>query len=153
MAFPSTTGTKRDDLQGAWQQARSLAAAIKTQTQNVRAQSAAGTLGASVLLAYLTEVADVRTQLLIDAAVPGIGAYAQSQINDATFDVSAAFTAMVNQLTSARDWIIANFPKDASGFLLAQTLAADGHQQDRVFTAAQTAGLRTTLDALLATID
>jgi hypothetical protein len=153
MAFPSTTGSKRDDLQTAWGTVRSLAAAVKAEAQNIRTLSAAGTLGAANLLHLVTFLADVKSENQRLAAVPGLQAYAQSQVNNTGLDLAAEFTAMRTQLDATTAWVVANFPKDANGFLLAQTIGADGRQVDRVFTAAQTAALRTVLDALIATID
>jgi hypothetical protein len=68
-------------------------------------------------------------------------------------DVVAEFTAMESAVEDCRDWIVANLPTDADGYLVIRTLNADGTLTDRMFAPAQTAGLRTEIDAVLATID
>ena len=153
MAFPSDLGTKADDLTRAWARARQFAGAIKRDATNIKTLSAAGTAGASDILSFSVRLADAKAELAKSAAVPGIAAYAQAQINDPAFDVAAAFTAMRDGIDACTAWVVANFPKDGGGFLLAQTIAADGRPADRVFSAAGTATLRTQLDALIATID
>ena len=60
---------------------------------------------------------------------------------------------MATQLNATRDWIIANFPKDASGYLLYQQFDASGNVTVRQLSTASLAGLRTVLAALIATID
>ena len=153
MAFPSDIGTKADDLTIAWGRARQFASSTKRDAQNVRALSVAGTLAASNVLDFATRLADARFEMQKSAAVPGIGEYARSQINDPAINIAAEFTAMVNAIDACIAWVVANFPKDAGGFLLAKTIGADGRTIDRVFTAGSTATLRTQLDALIATID
>jgi hypothetical protein len=153
MAFPSDLGTKSDDLTRAWARARSFAGAIKRDATNLKTLAAAGTAGASDILAFSVRLADAKAELAKSAAVPGIAAYAQEQINDPTLNVEAAFADMATAIDGCIAWIVANFPKDVGGFLLAQTIAADGRPADRVFTAAGTATLRTQLDALITTID
>ena len=59
--------------------------------------------------------------------------------------------AVIAAIDGVTAWIVANFPKDGSGFLLAQTWGANA-PADRVFTPAQLAAFRTQLDSLIATI-
>lgn len=154
MAFPSSSGSQGDDKHEAWVASRNIATQVKTSAQNVRTLSAAGTLASSNLLDFVTYLAEARAGLQTCAQVPGIQTYAQEQLEDPSIDLTAEFIAMRDQMDATRTWITTNFPKEAtSGYLLAQTFTADGRQADRVFTAAQTAGLRTVLDALIATID
>lgn len=155
MAFPSSTGSKGMDKHEAWVGSRNVAAAVKQASQNVRSLSASGSLASSNLLDYVTYLADARAQLATYALVPGIATYGQEQLEDPTMNLTQEFVTMRDQIDATRTWITANFPKNAQGFLLAQTFTTDGsgRQADRVFTAAETAGLRTVLDALIATID
>ena len=85
-------------------------------------------------------------------ATPGIAAYAQAQENDPAYDVAAEYTTMRNAMVSARDQLISMFPKDANGFLLYQTLNANGTVSARTFTAAQLAPIVTLLNNVAATI-
>lgn len=137
----------------AWESARNAASGIKQQAQNLKDRSLAGNVGSSAILGFITYLADQKLRLLQLAAVPGLAAYAQQQVNDPTLDVAAAFNAMVAQLDALRDWVITNFPKDVGNFLLAQQFQADGRTVDRQFSTAALSGFRAQLDALLATID
>lgn len=126
---------------------------VKLNAQNVRTLSAAGTLTSSNVLQLSQFLADSKVEFQRVSSVPGLAAYAQNQVNDPLLDIALEFTNMVNALDATIGWIVANFPKDAGGFLLAQTILANGRPQDRVFTVAATATFRTQLDALIAAID
>lgn len=153
MAFPSDIGTKQDDLTRAWRSARSWAGGVKQRAQTLSDQSAAGIATSSQILEFATFLAEAKVQLTIARNVPGIGAYAKSQVDDPALDIAAEFTAMVTALDNTTAWVVANFPKDGNGWLLAQTMLTTGRTTDRVFSAAGTATLRTVLDALIATIN
>jgi hypothetical protein len=153
MAFPSTIGSTREDKQTAWLGARDVAGTVKLSAQQVRALSADGALASSNLLTFATVLADAQAQLQRYATIPGMQRYVQDQLDTPGFDLAAEMTALLALMDACRTWILTNFPQDTNGFVLAQTFAADGRQRDRVFTAAQTAGLRGALDALIATID
>lgn len=94
------------------------------------------------------------------AATPGIGAYATEQYGDG-YAIGPDFGAFTTALQGVVGWLIANIPRepvdalDPEGprYLLLQTLDADGARTDRTFSTAQTAGLRTVLDALIATVE
>ena len=155
MSFPSATGTVQDSLAQAWATARSTASSIKSRAQALSTQAAAGNIGSSAILDFATYLADARLVLVKASQTGGIAAYAQAQINDNTLNVAAEFTAMMDGIDGTIAWVVANFPKDGSGFLLARQFQAGGTGRtvDRQFTPAQTASLRTTLDALIATIN
>jgi hypothetical protein len=152
MAFPSTAGTAPEALSVAWVNAMSIAGAIKLDTQAIRAQSLAGNVGASRILSHLTFLADQKVRLQQIAALPGIGAYAQSQSDNPSLNVAAEFTAMINAMDGVRDWVMINFPA-ASGYIQAQQFQADGRTTDRQFNTASLVNYRTQLDALIATIN
>lgn len=153
MAFPSTTGTKQDNLSDAWERARSLAGQIKSQTQSLRNDSAAGAIDAFRLVDLATMLAGAKVLFLRASGLAGIVNYARSQIDDPTFDVVANFTAMIAQVDNLISVITTNFPKDGSGFLLERSFAADGTWISRKLTTAQTALFRTAADSLIASID
>jgi hypothetical protein len=116
-----------------------FAGAIKRDATNLKTLSLAGTAGATDILSFSVRLADAKAVLVKCAAVPGIAAYAQEQIADPALDVAASFAAMRNGIDACTAWIVANFPKDTSNWLQAQTIAADGRPADRVFSAAATA--------------
>lgn len=155
MAFPSSTGTKQDSLAKAWETARAVAAGIKQRGESLRAASAAGPIQVGGILDYATYLADQRLTLAKVAALSGIGAYAQDQIADPAINVATEFSGIMTTLDSTISWIIANFPKDGGGWLLATNFNPDnsGRTQWRTLSTAQTAGLRTALEALIAAID
>jgi hypothetical protein len=152
MAFPSSVG-RPYILANAWELARQVAGALKTRSVNLRTLSAAGPATSTDILSFQTYLADTKAQLQTLAAVPGLAAYAQAQVNDNTLDVAASFTAMTTQIDACGSWVVTNFPKDGNGFLLAQTFNGGGRPSDRTFSTATLAGFRTQLDALIATID
>lgn len=153
MAFPSDSGTNPQALDLAWNTARALAGRIKRLCTAVRAQSAAGPIGWSVIEDLLRQVADHRDALATIAALPGIGAWAQEQEANAGLNVTAEYNALVTQLNNVRDWVIANAPKDGSGYLLVTQLDANARPVDRQFSSASLAGFRTQLDGLIAAIN
>lgn len=126
-------------------------ARVKINASAVRTESLAGPVGSTRILGLYTLLRSDHTEITALSQTPGLATYVQQQKNNPTMDVVAEFTTMLNTLTTVVNWIAANFPKDANGFLLAQTLGAD-RPVDRTFTTAELAGLRTQLDALIATI-
>jgi hypothetical protein len=125
--------------------------ALKTVLQELRSVAAAGPLASSRLLSLYTTLVTERAELVTAAATPGILQYARDQKDNQTLDVVAEFNALVGLIDDLIAWIGTNFPKDANGYLLAQTLGPT-KPVDRTFTVAQTAGLRTQLDLLIAAI-
>ena len=75
-------------------------------------------------------------------ATPGLTAFAGDQSNE----------AVLLQMESARDQLISMFPKDANGWLLYQSLDAQGTVQVRTFTAAQLAPAVALLNNVIAAI-
>ena len=153
MAFPAYNGTKQH-LDEVLARVRSLAHTIKTSSQQLRDASAAGSIIARRIVNHCDSLAQINDQLNTLKAVPGIGDYAKEQFNDANIDIAAEFTAMQNALASTVSWIATNMPKETvtNRWLSVEELV-DGKRVDRTLTTAQTAGLRTQLDALIATID
>ena len=150
MAFPSST--TKDSLASAWASIQSRASQVKIHAQEISNASAAGPISGKTVVDFSTLLADATVTLDKAAAIPGMAQYARDQIGDQTLDVVAEFTAMRAQMIATRDWIVANFPKDGSGYLLLISFTADGRYVFRTLTTIQTVGLRTQLDALIATI-
>ena len=155
MAFPSSTGTIQSDLSDAWTSARQASGQIKTRATSVRAACAAGNVGSSLILDFITFLFSNRTTLAASAATPGIAAYAQTAINNPALVVATEFNNMMAAIDACIAWVLANFPKDVNGFLLAVTFQGDssGRVVDRQFTPTDTAGFRTVLDTLIASIN
>jgi hypothetical protein len=150
MAIPSNIGSLPTTPAVALNGIITLAGVLKAETLRVRASSAAGTVSSQDILNYSTLAADLLDQFDTYAAVPSLSTYAQSQTGNA--NIAADYATMRAAIVAARDWIVTNFPKSA-GYLLASQIAASGRQTLRIFTAAETAGLRTLLDTITTTID
>lgn len=149
MAFPSNNS---DDLDSAWSDARGIAGTVKNNASQVSAASLAGPVTAMAILRLVDLLASALVRLNQCAAVPGIAAYAQAQVNNPGFDVVGAFNAMTAGITSTVQWVMQNFPA-SGGFLLVDTFNGDGTRTSRSFDTATLAGFRTQLAALIATIN
>jgi hypothetical protein len=82
--------------------------------------------------------------------VPGIGQWAQDRDGGESYNVAAEFTAVNNAIDSCGAWVVSNFP--ASGGYIQKDQLGAGGVTVRTFSSAATAGFRTELDALLATL-
>lgn len=153
MAFPSASGSRTEDLESAWTNARQVADRVKQLCAQVNTASLAGSLSSTQLVNVAAQFAAHRQRLLQIASVPGIGAYAQSQINEPGTDIALEFNTMTTALATTIAWITANFPKDAGGYLLAAQFDANGRTVDRTFSTAALATFRTQISLLVATID
>lgn len=148
MAFP-TINTRRN-LASGLEQAQEQALSLKTLAAYHKAQMAAGPVTSGALLALLANLKGAKGIFTESAGLAGMDAFAQGQLGAG---VASDFTAMMNAIDAAGSWIITNFPKDGSGYLLSETMNGTGDRTERLFTSAQTAGLRTLLDTLISTIN
>jgi hypothetical protein len=135
-----------------YDEAKSIAAELKRLCQDTKAATAAGPVSANVIRQLYDRLLSAKARFAIIAAIPGIGAYAQQQEGDPLYDVAAKFTAMTTEINDTINWIIGAIPTGTGGLVLLETWTTSGVSV-RTFTTAQTAGLRTELDALIATID
>jgi len=150
MAWPASTTA----LSRAVHEANDTALTVRNAAVGLRDDSAAGDVNASRIISMWTRLNDAIAILTALAAIPGIGAWAKDEMNDPDLDVATEFNAMMTAMGDVRDWIATNFPVGTgpgAGYLLEKQFS--GTQiVSRTFTPAQTAGLRTELDALIATI-
>jgi hypothetical protein len=147
MAFRASTATQAQGLLSAMQQA----VWVKQQAQ-AGITMLQGNVNANQIFQLLDNLRAPMGIFSSVAAIPGIATYAQSQFNDATYNVAAEFTSMTSALQAVIDWVVNNFPKGTGGFVQAYTINADGSRTPTVFTPAQTAGLTTALNAVVASI-
>lgn len=124
---------------------------LKTYAQTHRAALAAGNTDSARIIGVFRNLRTERAALTQAASTPGLAPFARDQKNNQTLDVVAEFNALVAAIDGVTGWIETNFPKDANGFLLGWSLNA-GSVVERQFTPAQTAGLRTQLETLIAAI-
>lgn len=147
MAFPATA----PELATAYAQIKNRVGFIKQRTQALRAASLA-TLSAQAIVTYVQELASVRGSLNTLTATPGLVEYARTAEANAGLDIVAEYNAVITQLGATTAWIADNFPQDGEGYKLAFTLSQAGDMVWRTFAPASLVGLRTVLDALIATI-
>lgn len=148
MTFPSTNAMPT--LAEGLMRARSQAASIKAIAANNSTAMKAGSISSSGVFSLLDNLLGAKNILSQAAALSGMDTYAEAQLGQS---ISADFTAMMNAITDVINWVVQNFPKDTDGYLQTATMNSDGTRIERSFTSAQTAGLATLLDALVATID
>lgn len=125
-------------------------------SQNIRDRAASGPIPASTVLGLLDNLRTDLAYFTAVAATPNIGTYAQEQYG-VTYLIGPDFTAFITAIEDTIAWIVAALPKaapDVNGFewVLLQRIDVDGNRIDRTFSVAQTAGLRTILDSLIATV-
>lgn len=142
MAFRASNQIQADALSEAKRRANDL----KTYVNEVKAASAAGPISGNLAIALMERLVSDKARFAAIAAVPGIGAYAQAQESDGAYNVATEFTTMTNAIDSLGAWLIANV--NTTGWV---TFSASG-VATKTFTTVQTAGLRTAIDSLAATI-
>lgn len=123
---------------------------LKSLLQSFVAQMAAGSVPSSTILGIHARLKRDDATLAEAGSVAGIAAYAQTNKGNAQLDVAAEFNAMRTAIGADVSWIEANFP--ASGGYLQSHQFSGGQVVERQFNSASTAGLRTTLNAVIATI-
>jgi hypothetical protein len=149
MAFNATP----EVAETAYDKIRAQARASKQYLTNQRAVMVQATTSAVVPLAVIQHFAQVIPLINAWASTPGLAQYARDQQNDPAYDIVAEFQAMRNAMVSARDNLVAGFPKDPNGWILYQSLNPDGTFSYRTFTAAQLASAVAQIDAVIAAIN
>lgn len=142
MAFRASNQIQSDGLS----EAKRLANALKTYCQQVHDQTAAGAVSGNVAIALHERLIADRARFLAIRDIPGMAAYAQEQENDAGYNVATEFNAMVAAIEAVRDWIITNV--NTTGWVTFSTSGV----ATKTFSSGATSGLRTQLNALIATI-
>lgn len=148
MPFPASSQA----LANAYSLIKGRANGIRSETVQIRNDSAVGPISAERIIGYTAMLARSKTELAALAAVPGLAAYAQDQESNPSLDIGAEYNTMLTQINATIAWISTNFPQDAGGYKLAFQLGADGGLVWRTFPTASLATFRTQLDALAATI-
>jgi len=149
MAFKATALAAEQ----AFDRLRTQALASKNYLTTQRTAMQQATCDALVPLSVIQHLGTVVTLMNGWASTPGLAAYAQAQVNDPSYNIVAEFTAMRDAMVSARDTLIAMFPKDGNGFILWQTINANGGLVNRTFTAVQLVGAVTQVNNVIAAID
>lgn len=137
----------------AFDRIRNEVAQSKAFLMNNRAAMVQATVLATVPLAVIQHFGQIIPSINALVLTPGLAQYAKDQTNDPSYDVVAEFNTMRNAMNSARDSLIATFPKDGNGFILYQTINANGTIATRTFTSAQLAAAVALVDSVIASID
>lgn len=135
-------------------QFKEQAAMCKSEITALRNLSASGALNGEKLLKFQVWLRRTINYMQQRIDMPGIQAFARNEENDPAYNFDADAAAMQAVLGSLLQWIYDNIPKDVNGYQLLVTQAdANTDPAWRTFTAAQTASLRTQIDAALATLE
>lgn len=149
MAFRASTPDAAIAYNNIKQQARNS----KTYLTNQRAAMQQATCDSAVVVSTIQHFSAVIANMAIWAATPGLTQYARDQENDQAYDVVAEYNAMNTAMVNARDSLISMFPtQGGSGYLLYQTMDAQGRITTRSFTSAQLVGAVTLLTSVIGTI-
>lgn len=151
MAFP--TQDTKTPLWLLFQQAQHAAAGVKRLADSSNTQLQSPTR-AGVVLEIAEQLRGYRATMTAASSAEGMAEWVAANFSTNGLDLPAEFTAMRNAMDAVIANVVTTFPKDdvAPNYLLRETIDATGHITERTFTAAQTAGLRTLLQALSATI-
>lgn len=141
----------RAELATAYASVRSRATQAKKLASDSKALMLAGPVSGNVIRQLLDALIAAKAELQTAAGVTGIVAYAKAQEGDPDYDVATQFTALVDACTGVISWIIANIPA-SGGYVQMETWSASGVSV-RTFSTAQTAGLRTQLDTIIAAVN
>lgn len=130
--------------QEAYRIVKQAAVNLKANLQTANATMAAGVVGVPYLRALYERLADTNAQFDALKTTPGLAAYAQAQEDDPAYDVVAEFTAMQTAIVAALAWMDTNEPAQVS---------IEDFEVTTTFSPGATAGLRSELAAVIATID
>lgn len=143
MAFRATKAAEYDKI-------REHLANFKNVLSGKISQMAAGNVTSGMIRSTLSNLIAAKAALQAAAAVSGIAAYAQAQEGDETYDVVAEFNALVSAINTAGATLLTGLPT-SGGYVLMEQWSANGFTE-REFTPAQTASLRTDLQAIVDSI-
>lgn len=150
MALPSSTSPW---VGQALIQVISQAAGTRAQAASALAELQAGPVSTTWVFNAIDTMVGAIDRFNRFKNVSGLDAYATEQIPGYAGTLTADITATVNAIQQCVDWCVATFPKDSTNtWLLAFSMAADGTRAPRTFSTAQTAGLQTRLQTVIATV-
>jgi len=130
---------------------QNYAAQAKDRATSANTVMAAGPVDATFVFNLLDQLAGLIANLNAVKNVVGLNSYATTNVPGYAGTMTSDITATVNAAQACIDWVVANFPVSVP-WLLAFQLNADGSRTPRSFSSVQTAGFRTALQNLLATI-
>lgn len=151
MTFPSSNNTT--SLHDVLSTLRALAGQTKSQMQNAVATMAAQNVDTNFVFGILDKLNWLISTLTAWQGTIGLNAYATEQLPDYAGTLTTDITVVIEAAQACINWVVTNFPKDSTNtYILAESINTDGTRTLRQFTPAQTAGFRTMIQALIATI-
>lgn len=141
----------KNSLAYALNQVQNYAAQAKDRATSAVAVMAAGPVDTLFVFSLLDQLNGLIAGLNAVKSTAGLDAYATVQVSSYVGTMSTDITATINAAQACIDWVVANFPSN-TGFLMGEQLNANGTRTQRSFSTVQTAGFRTALNSLLATI-
>jgi len=148
VAFPTQTATLARDLE----RAQLTAADLKRAAQNANTRMAGQSVSYDFILAILERLKSADAVFATTQGRAGIATYAQEQLGqNIVQDFTDMRAAAQSAFTTIRDLLPVQSGPNA--YLQARTIDAQGNVTDRTFAPAQTAGVRTALDTVIATIE
>lgn len=151
MSFPTNQSAPETQAE-AWKKIMAEAGRVKLFAQQIRDRSAAGPVSAIDVTNYVSGLAASKTEIARLAGTPGLQAYAQAEYPG--LNITTEYNTMAAQIDATVSWIVANYPKTSgTNELRERTMGADGRTTAVQFSSASLAGFRTTLDALIATLN
>ncbi len=130
-----------------------IAGNIKARSTSARDRAAVENVTALAILDLQASLKKGLDRLNVLKTASGLAAYAQEQLDDLGFDIVAEFTVMLTEVQLVLDQIKSDLPTSPGGFVESRRIEPDDTITNNTFTPSQTAGLRTRLNALIATID
>lgn len=154
MAYPASTKT----LQRWLQEVDSRAESLKQRASAQKASSSANSLTILDVRTFCDFLIETNVLFTEAEAVPGIAAYLNTEKQGTVADPVAEFVAMRNAVVATLNWLRTNVPQGSFGgtdYKLGFNFPASNTVKTTplTFTAAQTAGYRTVLDSLIATVE
>lgn len=151
MAFPSSNNTT--SLGVILTTLQALASQAKSQSQNTVATMQAQSVDTTYVFQVLDRLNWLIATLTAWQGTTGLDAYASAELPGYNGTLTSDITAVINAAQACINWVVANFPKDSTNtYILAESINSDGTRTLRQFTPTQTAGFRTLMQALIATI-
>lgn len=154
MSVPASTPT----LEGVRQQVSGSLVGVKSFAQTTLAALQAGTVDANfvfniidVLNAALSNI-NAQANALGSANFTALNNYVAAQTPGYAGTYTTDVTTAMNNVSAVISNIVSTFPTDTGGFIQAFKFNSDGSRAPATFTSAQTAGLQSALQTLIASI-
>lgn len=150
MAFP--TKTNKQTLSEVFNEIQQTALFVKSSTQASLTTLSAGQIEGRNLVSLTAQLANHYRKMDVLSRTTGLAAYAASEYTSDGIDFVAEFQSMMTALAAVVAWVRSNVPTDGEGYLLLETMDAQGVVRSRVYSVNQTAALRTLMQTLVDSI-